>query len=180
MGNEVENLEKLAHAIKQKNVADNEIARIIGRPAERSHTGEYIAARIFNIALQESASHKGIDGHFVGENLVGKTVNIKWYGKQEGILDINPEALPDFYLVMTGPKGGATSSRGATRPWLISYVYLINATELIGVLRRRGVKIGVATSVQGELWEAAEIYSTPRNGRLLLSEEQRKQLAPFG
>jgi len=28
-----------------------------------------------------------------------KTVNIKWYGKHEGILDIDPQALPDFYLV---------------------------------------------------------------------------------
>ena len=51
MGNGVDNLEKLTQAIKQKTVADNEIARITGRPSERSHTGEYIAACIFNITL---------------------------------------------------------------------------------------------------------------------------------
>ncbi len=180
MGNVVENLEKLAQAIKQKTVADNEIARITGRPSERSHTGEYIAARIFNITLQESASHKGADGHFVGRNLLGKTVNIKWYGKQEGLLDINPEALPDFYLVMTGLRAGSAASRGTIRPWLISYVYLFNAAELIEALNRRGVKIGVATSVQRELWEAAEIYPTLRNSQLMLSDEQRSQLTLFG
>lgn len=174
------NLEKLAQAIKQKTATDNEIERITGRPSERGHTAEYIAARIFNITLRESASHKGADGHFGGGNLMGKTVNIKWYGKQEGLLDINPEALPDFYLVMTGPKAGAVSSRGATRPWLISYVYLFNAAGLIVALRRRGVKIGIATSIQRELWEAAEIYPTQRNSQLILSDEQRSQLILFG
>jgi hypothetical protein len=175
-----ENLKKLAQAIKQRTVADNEIAGITGRPCERGHTGEYIAAYIFNITLQKSASHKGTDGHFNSGNFSGKTVNIKWYGKQEGLLDINPEALPDFYLAMTGPKAGTVSSRGTTRPWLISYVYLFNAAELIGALNRRGAKIGIATSIQGELWEAAEIYPTPRNSQLLLSDEQRSQLRLFG
>ena len=176
----MENLEKLAQAVKQKNMADNEIAGLISRPAERSHTGEYIAACIFNIVLQQSASYKGIDGHFVGGNLASKTVNIKWYGKQEGILDINPEAFPDFYLVMTGPKASATSSRGAIRPWLISYVYLFDAVGLIETLRRRGVKIGIPTGVHEELWEAAEIYYTPRNDKLILSDEQRNLLTLFG
>ena len=176
----VENLGKLAQAIKQKNVADNEIARITGRPAERSHTGEYIVARIFNIALQESAAHKGTDGHFVAGKLAGKTVNIKWYGKQEGILDINPQKLPDLYLVMTGPKSGAMSSRGTTRLWLISYVYLFDAAGLIEILKRRGVKIGIATSVPRESWDKSEIYPTACNSRLVLSDEQRKQLTLFG
>ena len=111
---------------------------------------------------------------------MGKTVNVKRYGKREGLLDINREALPDFYLVITGPKASAVSSRGTTRPWLISYVYLFNAARVIGALKRRGVKIGVATSVQRELWEAAEIYPTPRNSQLMLSDEQRSQLTLFG
>ena len=103
----MEDLEKLAQAIKQKNFTDAEIASIIGRPAERGHVGEYTAAHIFDISLQQSASHEGIDGCFVSGNLKGKTVNVKWYGKMEGLLDLTPESLPDLYLVMTGPKAAA-------------------------------------------------------------------------
>lgn len=176
----VENLINLAKAIKQKNIADNDIALITGRPAERGHTGEYIAASIFNIKLQESASHKGSDGYFMSNNFVGKTVNIKWYGKQEGILDLNLKDLPNYYLVFTGPKAEAISSRGATRPWLISHVYLFDAESLISVLSKRRVSVGVATSLLSKLWEAAEIYPNSNNPIFILSTEQRYILALFG
>ena len=43
----------------------------------------------------------------------------------------------------------------------------------------RGVKIGVATSVRQYLWDEAEVYPTPKNARLMLSEEQREFLAHF-
>ena len=175
----MEDLEKLAQAIKQKNFTDAEIASIIGRPAERGHVGEYIAAHIFDISLQQSASHKGIDGCFVGGNLKGKTVNVKWYAKMEGLLDLTPESLPDLYLVTTGPKAAAISSRGTTRPWLISYVYLFDAVRLVGELKRQGTKIGTATSVCGYLWELAEIYPEQRSGLLPLSDKQRELLALF-
>jgi hypothetical protein len=36
MGDEVESLEKLARAVKQKNITDAAIARITGRPVERA------------------------------------------------------------------------------------------------------------------------------------------------
>jgi len=175
----MENLERLAQAIKQKNLADTEIARIVGRPAERSHAGEYIAAHIFDITLEQSASKKGIDGHFVSGSLATKSVNIKWYGKMDGLLDVSPDSLPDFYLVMTGPKAAAVSSRGAVRPWTMSYVYLFDAVRLVGELKRRGVKIGIATSVRSYLWEMAEIYPVQRNRQLLLSDEQKNLLALF-
>ena len=172
-------LEPLAKAIRQRNVADVEIAHIVDRPAERGHVGEYIAARIFGIALEQSASHKGTDGHFIAGSLVGKTVNIKWYGKMDGLLDIAPETLPDYYVVMSGPKSAATSSRGAIRPWIISYVFLFDAARLVQELRSRGVKIGIATSVRKELWDKAEIYPAQRNTKIMLSEEQKKLLALF-
>ena len=47
---------------------------------------------------------EGIDGRSANDPLAGKTVNVKWYGKREGVLDINPAGVPDHYLVMTGPK----------------------------------------------------------------------------
>lgn len=157
-----------------------QIAAIIQRPALIGHVGEFIASRIFGIALEESASRKGIDGCFTDGQLAGQSVNIKWYTKRENILDVTPDALPDFYLVLTGPESAAAhSSRGKTRPWVIETVYLFDAHKLVHRLRLRGVKIGVATSVGQQLWDEAEVYPTPRNARLILSEEQRKLLAHF-
>jgi hypothetical protein len=176
----MEDLRRLAEAIKQKNLVDTEIARVIGRPAERGHAGAYIAARIFDITLERSASQKGIDGHFASGSLARKSVNIKWYGKMEGMLDVFPDSLPDFYLVMTGPKVAPGPSRGEVRPWIISYVYLFNAAQLIGELKRLGVKMGIATSIRSYLWKMAEIYPAQRNTQLLLSEEQKRLLALFG
>ena len=173
-----EDLRSLARTIKEKNIIDAEISQIIGRPAARGHAGEFIVSRIFNIELEESASHKAIDGVFrTGEN-AGKTVNIKWYGKQENILDVSEKNGPDFYLVMTGPKSVSSSSRGTTRPWLISYVYVFESVNLIQDLEK--VKKGVATSVKKRLWEMAEIYPESRNSQLILTQEQRLLLESFG
>ena len=52
-------LEPLAMFIKQRNEIDKDISEIIGRPAERGHIGEFVAAEIFGIELHESASSQG-------------------------------------------------------------------------------------------------------------------------
>lgn len=175
---EINNLQNLAKVIKQKNTIDAEIAQITRRPAERGHAGEYITAAIFDIELESSANKKGIDGRFASGNLVGKTVNIKWYGKLEGILDISLENGPDFYLVMTGPKSVSPSSKGGTRPWIISYVFLFDSSKLLQELKH--LKMGIATSVKKQLWEMAEIYPIQRNKQLILSVEQKNLLELFG
>src|SRR4051812_12722331 len=90
-------LEELARLIKARTVIDNQIAALLGRPAERGHTGEYIAAAIFSITLEKSAANKGSDGIFTAGLLAGRSVNIKWYGKHESVLDINPNGWPDYY-----------------------------------------------------------------------------------
>ncbi len=175
----MDNLIQLAELIKVRNSIGNDIAALIGRPAQIGHVGEYIASAIFNISLEESATHKGSDGYFIDEPLVGKSVNIKWYGKQEGILDINPNGIPDYFLVLTGPKSVAPTSRGSIRPWIIESVFLINGKELIDILHERGVKVGIATSVIKQLWEGAEIYPQQRNNTLILSNEQCNMLDLF-
>ena len=169
-------LEPLAMFIKQRNEIDKDISEIIGRPAERGHIGEFVAAEIFGIELHESAVHKGSDGIFRRGRLLGRTVNIKSYGKREGILDMKREDPPDFYLVLTGPKTVAMSSRDTTRPWVISSVFLFDHNELIS---RLNVKIGVATSIRHHFWEEAEIYPNPNNGMLVLNPEQRSMLDMF-
>lgn len=173
-------LEQLAKIIKRKNTIDEEVTAIIERPALIGHTGEYIASKIFDIELEESAAHKAIDGVFREGKIAGKTVNIKWYGKLEGVLNITPKTVPDFYLVLTGPKTAATSSRGLTRPWTISYVFLFDAYELIRGLKERNVIIGIAASIANKFWESAEIYPRQINDDLVVSEAQKQAISLFG
>ena len=58
-------LDELAQLIREKNEHDARITAIVGRPALIGHVGEYIASQIFNVALHESATHKGSDGYFL-------------------------------------------------------------------------------------------------------------------
>lgn len=176
---DVTDLERLAELIRAHNTIDEGIAAITGRPAERGHTGEYIAAMVFGISLLHSASHKGIDGHFVGGSLAGKSVNVKWYGKHDGLVALQEDPRIDYHLVLTGEKRAPASSRGTSLPWSIDYVFVFDAQMLLAALRARGTRLGVATSVQGYLWEQAEVYPVQRNPVLTLSEEQRRQLALF-
>jgi len=173
-------LEKLAAEIAKMNSIGDKISEITQRPATIGHTGEYIAAEIFDIKLEESANAKGIDGRFRSGSLAGKTVNIKWYSKLEYMLDITPQGLPDYYLVMTGPKGQAVSSRGGIRPWLINYVFLFNAADLVTELNARGVMIGVASSVRKHEWQAAEIYPNKRSMVYRMTDEQMAKILAFG
>ena len=94
-------------------------------------------------------------------------------------MDITPGALPDYYLVLTGPKSSMMTSRGQVRPWMIDNVFLFEAQPLVDELIRSGVKIGVATGVRQHLWAKANIYPAQRNGPLELTEEQRKTLSLF-
>jgi hypothetical protein len=127
----MEKLEQLAGLIKERNDLEKRITEIINRPAELGHIGEYVASHVFHISLEESAAHKGSDGSFNDGALKGKLVNIKWYARREGLLDITPDSLPDYYLVMTGPRSPAISSRYLTRPWVIDNVYLFEARDLV-------------------------------------------------
>lgn len=177
---EVDDLTQLADFIKKRNLLERKITALINRPAAIGHLGEYIASKIFHIALEESASHKSSDGCFGDGLLKGRTVNIKWYAMREGLLDVTPDAPPpDYYLILAGPKSNTMTSRGRVRTWVIEEVFLFNAHDLVTRLRASGVKIGIASSVAQQLWEEAEIYPNQRNTGLILSEEQRKLLASF-
>lgn len=175
----MDELALLAQYLRERNEIDNRIASIIGRPALPGHIGEFIAANVFDISLMENTTQKGYDGHFASGPLKGRTVNVKLYGKQEGILDIHPDMTPDFFLVLTGPKTAAAFSRGTSRPFAIDHVYLFEARGLVSNLKLADVKIGVSTSVKAKLWEEAEIYPEQRNKIYLLTEKQRSLLKLF-
>lgn len=172
-------LQRLAVLLQKRNQIDQKISAIIGRPSTTGHIGEFVASKVFGIELESSATAKGIDGIFTEGPLKGKTVNIKWYGKQEGILDIAVDNQADYSLVITGPKSIPTTSKGAVRPLIVSYVYLFDMAELIRELKQRGVKMGIATSVRKSSWERAEIYPHRKNKRLGLTEEQERALELF-
>ncbi len=172
-------LTRLAELLKEKHLIDEKIASLVGRPAQIGHVGEYIASAIFDIRLEASATAKGIDGHFVTGPLIGRSVNVKWYAKLENLLDLTPAYLPDEYLVLAGPRSTALSSRGVHRPWLIQFAFLFDARVLAQQLSARGSKLGIASSVPRQYWDAAEIYPVQRNNRLLLSDEQRAILSLF-
>lgn len=175
----MDSLNQLSELLKKRNMLEEEITALIGRPAAIGHIGEYIASKIFKISLQESASYKSLDGRFAEGPLSGRSVNIKWYALREGLLDITPEAFPDEYLVFTGPKATAMNSKGRTRPWLITAAFLFEASDLVTQLQAKSLKVGVASSVAHEHWAIAEIYPTQRNTRLIVTDEQRQQLALF-
>lgn len=172
-------LDALAALIRRRNSIDDEIASLVGRPALPGHVGEYIAQELFGIKLHDRATTAGSDGRFVSGSLANRSVNVKWYGKHEGLLDLSLRSTPDYYLVFAGPKGAAVSSRGARRPWLIHRVFVFEARSLHGALQSRGVKLGVATSIRADLWNQAELYPTAACKLLCLSEPQRRALELF-
>ncbi len=169
-------LTELSRLLEARNRIDTGIAVLIGRPAERGHIGEFIASRVFDIESNPNATHEVHDGRFRSGPFSGQSVNIKWYGKEEGFLDVSTGAAPDRYLVLTGPRGAAASSVGTTRALVISSVFLFLHQELLAA----GVRPGTASSVRGALWEGARIHpSSEGKGPMVLSPDQVRLLSLF-
>jgi hypothetical protein len=156
----------LAQLVQARNDADQQIAAMIGRPSAPGNIGEFVAAKIFGIALMSSGSHPGYDGVFEMAPLAGKTVNIKAYSRHQSVLDISPHPC-DYYLVLTGPPGQAP-----VLPWVIDSVFLLNRERLMAELISRQVKIGVATSVRRAEWEAARVFPPQTRSPLELTPRQ--------
>lgn len=172
-------MRRLAELLRERNIIDAEIATITHRPMTAGHLGEWIASQVFDIELEQSAVATAIDGHFRTGPLQGRTVNVKWYLKREGLLDTSESNQLDYYLVLTGPVAAAVSSRGATRPWCIDEVFLFDARQLRAEQTQRGVKLGVASSVLKRQWLAANIYPSASNPLLPITHQQAELLALF-
>ena len=118
------------------------------------------------------------NGRFGTGALARRSVNVKWYLKREGILDMTEDPELDYYLVLTGPKVTARDVR-TSRPWRIDSVYLFCAQLLLTEQRAHGVKVGVASGLREAQWLAAEVYPVASNPDLPLTNEQRQLLAQF-
>jgi hypothetical protein len=176
---DVGSLTRVATMLRERNTIDAELASLIQRPMTSGHLGEWIAAQIFDIELEPSASAAGIDGRFRSGGLQDRTVNIKWYLKREGLVDTTESTMLDYYLVLAGPPSAAISSRGTTRAWCIQAVFLFDARQLRSEQTARQVKRGVASSVPKQQWAAAEIYPSAINPELAISPWQAEQLEQF-
>jgi hypothetical protein len=118
---DTDSLARAAALLRKRNEIDAELARLMHRPMTSGHLGEWIAAQVFDIELEASAVAADIDGRFRSGPLQGRTVNIKWYLKREGVLDTAESTALDHYLVLTGPRSPAVSSTptcaSRTRSW---------------------------------------------------------------
>ena len=62
----------------------------------------------------------------------------------------------------------------------IDEAFLFDAQSLVGRLRERGVKIGVATSVRAEEWDRARIWPSPAaDVPLRITADQEELLCRF-
>lgn len=173
-------LDDLSDLVAKRNAISTEIATILGRPAQLGHLGEFVASVLFDIELEFSANNKGVDGRFRSGELAGKSVDVKTYAKREGIIDLRLVDLPDYYLILSSPRTSASSSRGQDRPWLIEGIHLFEARTLVDALVAKRLKVGVAASVAGALWNASEVYPTNVSHLPVLTDLQRSWLETFG
>lgn len=86
-----------------------------------------------------------------------------------GGIDIGPHPCDD-YLALTGPPRGG--SAGVRHPRRITGVYLFDMAKLLVVLQKRGVKIGIATSLRRADVVAARIFPESNRSPLPLSSDQ--------
>ena len=157
------------------------------RPAQSGHLAEYVASRIFAIKLEHSASSKGIDGYFTQGELNGRSVNVKYNGKNDGLLTVDPDGVADVYVVLAGPKSPASASRGKSRPWVVESVFAFELKELISRLElrvrdkgRSQARLGTATSISWRDWNEFEIYPKQTSRLMTVSDSQRDALRLFG
>ncbi|HEX7735542.1 MAG TPA: hypothetical protein VF458_11795 [Ktedonobacteraceae bacterium] len=174
------NLSRLADLLRARNTVESNIANLLESSVNLGTVGEYIAATIFGITLVPATRGSESVGIFASQPLRGKTVDIQWYPRREGFLNVHAEAAPDYYLVLAGPKQESSTARALVNPWIITSVYLFDSQELLSALRERGVQIGSHTSVIAQLWERAEIFPTQHNPTLVLSPDQYALLQLFG
>ncbi len=165
----------LAVLLRDRNAIDAKIASLIGRPVFAGHIGEFIAARVFDIEMNTSATAKGHDGVFRSGPHTGKTVNVKMHAAHSGLLDMSVADPPDLYLVVAGPSVPAATSRGTHRPLVIESVFLLSHEELLA----SGVKPGIAASVRKAIWTKGCVFPSASE-EFPIAEEQKEILRLFG
>lgn len=172
-------LARLAQLLHARNTVESNIANLLRCSVNLSSVGEYIAATIFGITLIPSAHHSEFAGIFAHGQLAGKTVDIQWYPRREGFMNVHTQQAPDYYLVLAGPRQESSTTRALVHPWLILSVHLFESNSLLAALQERGVQLGSHTSIINQFWERSEIFPSAHNSTLQLTDEQRQLLQMF-
>lgn len=169
-------LAAMAALLREREEVETRIGQLLGRPVLHGNIAEWIAAHIFDIQLETRGNAAAIDGVFTTGELAGKTVNVKYMGRDDrSALDMTPSPALDYYLVLTGPR-----KYGPMLPFRIDAVYLFDAHRLLTDLQGRELKIGYSASVRRELWPPAEVYPDAHCEVLKVSDSQRACLGMFG
>jgi hypothetical protein len=169
-------LAALAGLLRERAVIGDRISEIIKKAPHPGRIGEFIAARVFDIELHPHAAHPGSDGVFRSGPLAGRSVNVKFYSRWDGQLEVRAHHAPDYILVLTRPAAKAGDT-GPTSRCLIASAFLFEYAALIAA----GVKPVVAASVREALWEEARIYAEASAKPLVaIDDRQRGLLQAFG
>lgn len=176
----MDELSRLSNLIEERNRVKNKMTAIIGQAAQLRYVGDYIAAAIFDLTLHPVGSKNRIgDGYFTAGPLAGQSVEVKWHSREEYELDIDTAALPDYYLVFNGPRVSTDESRRSLHQWAIGRVHLFQTSALLDTLPQRTHKAKEPVSAGKAQWDDAELYPTPHNTLLALTDAQRAQLSLF-
>lgn len=180
----MEKLKELSSLIKHWNEIEAKISGLIKHPGTIENIGEYIAEQVFSIKLEKSKTQKGYDGRFTKGALKGRKVNIKIARERESYIDWRDDALPEYFLILTGPKRTSRKRAELGRPIRITNVYLFEVDSTRRILLSRGVSLPkgkrVQASVIGELWDKAEVYPHQVCMQLRVSPVQKAMLSLFG
>ncbi|MGI8999101.1 MAG: hypothetical protein ACR2GO_05275 [Candidatus Limnocylindria bacterium] len=65
-------LERLSFRVRLRNMIDQEMATVLGRPPSPGNLGEFIASKVFDIELAPTGVNPGHDGEFR---------RVRWRGK---------------------------------------------------------------------------------------------------
>jgi hypothetical protein len=175
-----ESVTAVARLVRERDVIDGEITRIINRPAVAGHLGEWLASELFDIDLEPPGSAEAFDGRFASGPLATGTVNIEWISRRDEQLDPDSSRAIDFHLVFTGTRALALTTKGLVRPVRINACYLFDARELEARQAARGATSCAAAGLRAEEWNAAEIFPDRNNPLLTIGPEAHGLLALFG
>jgi len=176
----VDELSRLSNLIEERNRVKNNMTAIIGQPAQRGYVGNYIAAVIFGLTLHPPGSESRIgDGYFTAGLLAGQSVEVRWHSREGYRLDVDLAALPDYYLVFNGPPVSTSEVQRSHQQWAIGRVRLFQTSALLDMLPQPTHKAKVSVSAGKAQWDNAELYPTPHNTLLALTDVQRAQLNLF-
>ena len=174
------NLKQLSSLLVRRNAIDEKITALIGRPAIRGHVGEWIAQEIFKVKAGKIRESEGLRRPVYRRSAGRTDGECEVVRQARGAARHQSSQRPGQYLVLTGPKAEATTSKGQTRPLVITEVFLFDASALVEQFKVQKRRLGVAASVRQHEWKTARVYPKAAPGaRLTLTDAQREALKLF-